>query len=206
MKSFLPIETPMRDPREKIQYDDKKRVAQAKMWNKKFKFIFIVGVVLLTLMPVSYAYSYSSDVATREIVQVEVAEPSVAPSWIPFGGAIGGVTNPGDLFYIDATDNPAELQVTLYLTNTQQLIRGYRYLTLKVGVYVEGETNQWQKASRWDGELIPDTYITLLNSQVRFTLLGNAKYKVTIDDGCFYCVRTDADGGSVSPQFYLATE
>lgn len=174
------------------------------MGNKKFKFAFIVGVLLFILMPVAYAYG--NDRATREVVQIEVAEPSVAPSWTAFGGAIGGVTTPGDLFYIDATDNTDDLRVTLSLTNTQQLIHCYRYLVLKVGVYAESEANQWHEASCCNDEPIPETYITLRNGEARFALLGNAKYKVAIDDGCFYCVRTDAEGGSVSPRFCLTTE
>lgn len=173
-------------------------------WNKKFTLAFSVGMLLLILMPVSYAYS--NDKGARQMVQVEVAEPSVAPSWTAFGGAIGGVTTPGDLFYIDATDNATDLQVTLHLTNANQLIHCYRYLLLKVGVYAEGEANQWQKASCWNNEPIPDTYITLRNGQARFALPGKAKYKVAIDDGCFYCIRTDAEGGSASPQFCLTTE
>jgi len=175
------------------------------MWNnKKFTLIFLIGILLLILVPVSYAYG--NDRATPETAQVEVAEPSAAPSWTAFGRAIGGVTTPGDLFYIDATDNATDLQATLYLTNTQQLIHSYRYLNLKVGVYVEDEANQWQIASYGNDELIPDMYITLRNGQVRLTLPGNAKSKVTIDDGCFYCIGTDAKGGSVSPQFCLIAE
>ena len=175
------------------------------MWNnKKFKLTFLVGILLLILMPVSYAYG--NDLATQEAVQVEVAEPSASPSWTAFGRAIGGVTTPGDLFYIDTTDNATDLQATLYLTNTQQLSHCYRYLNLKVGVYIEGEANQWQKASGRNDEIIPDTYITLRNGQARFTLPGKANCKVTIDDGCFYCIGTEAKGGSVSPQFCLITE
>ena len=175
------------------------------MWNnKKFTLAFSVGTLLLILMPVSYAYS--NDMGARQMIHVEVAEPSVAPSWTVFGRAIGGVTTPGDLFYIDATGNATDLQVTLHLTNANQLIHCYRYLVLKVGVYAEGEVNQWQKASGWNDEPIHDAYITLRNGQARFALPGEAKYKVTIDDGCFYCFGTNAEGGSASPQFCLTTE
>ena len=162
------------------------------------------AVLLLVVMPVSY--TYGNEMATQEVARVEVAEPSVAPTWTVFAGAIGGVTTPGDLFCIDATDNDTDLEVALYFTNAQQLIHCYRYLILKVGVYVEGDANQWRKASDWNGEPIPDTYITLRNGQARFALPGKAKYRVTIDDGCFYCMRSDADGGSVSPQFRLIAE
>ena len=38
-----------------------------------------------------------------------------------------------------------------------------------------------------NGEPLADTYITMLNGKVNFTLPGYAKYKITIDKGCFYC-------------------
>jgi len=41
------------------------------------------------------------------------------------------------------------------------------------------------------------------NGQVSFILPGYAKYKVAIDSGCFYCTNANADGSSLSPQFYL---
>lgn len=173
----------------------------------KRRLIFILlAVLLLTPWPVAFAYDAGDSDFEQNAVQIDVAEASATPSWNVFGRAIGGVTTPGDLFYIDATGNTVDLQVTLYLTNTQQLIYCYRYLILEVGVYVEGETNQWQKASCWDGELIPDIYITLLNGRVQFTLPGDAKYKVTIDNGCFYSIGTNVEGGSVSPRFYLTAD
>ena len=174
------------------------------MWsNKKFTLIFLIGMLLLILVPVSYAYG--NDRATSQ-VQIEAAEPAAAPSWTAFGRAIGGVTTPGDLFYIDTTKTTTDLQATLNFTNTQQLIHCYRYLNLEVGVYVEDEANQWQKIPCSTDGAIPDMYITLRNGQVGFMLPGNAKCKVTIDGGCFYCTRTNAEGGSISPQFCLVAE
>jgi hypothetical protein len=41
------------------------------------------------------------------------------------------------------------------------------------------------------------------NGQVSFTLPGYARYKITIDKGCFYYYG-DSDGeGAVAPEFYL---
>jgi len=174
---------------------------------KKFtKKIFpLLALLLLAPWPVAYAHTYNDDMAGQDAVRIEVAEPSLAPSWTAFGKAIGGVT-PGDLFYIDAADNPTDIVVTLYITNAQELIGCYRYLILKVGVYVESNAGQWDKAPMANGGLIPDTFITMRDARVSFTLPGYTKYKATIDSGSFYCTNTEADGGSLSPQFYLTVD
>jgi len=168
------------------------------------KLIFILlAVLLLTPWPVAYAYNTGDSVAVQEAVRIEAAELSAAPSFNVFGRAIGGVSAPGDLFYVDAANSPADVSFILCLTNTQELVRCYRYMILKVGVYAQTDTNQWEKVSLSTTEPVSDTYVTLLNGQVSFSLRGGAKYKVTVDSGCFYCTAVDADGGSLSPQFYL---
>jgi len=176
------------------------------MRNKWFKRFFpLFALLLLAPWPIAYAHDYNNDMAGQDAVRLEVAEDSVAPTWTAFGKTIGGVT-PGDLFYIDATNNAADIQVNLYITNAQELVHCYRNLILKVGVYVESDADEWEKASLGNGELIPDTFITMRNGQVSFTLAGCANYKVTIDSGSFYCTRTVAEGGSLSPQFYLEVD
>ena len=177
------------------------------MTHRFIKKIFpLLAVLLLTPWPVAYAQSYDGDITGQDAVLIEVAEASVAPTWTVFGGAIGGVTTPGDLFYINATNNPADITVTLYITNAQELCHCYRYLILKVGAYVEGNAGEWEKTSKGNGELIPDTFITMRNGQVSFTLVGYAKYKLTIDGGSFYSFSTTSDRGSFSPQFYLTVD
>ena len=177
------------------------------MTNRFNKILFaLLAVSLLIPWPIAYAYGYNDDVPGQGAVQIEVADESAKPSWNAFGGAIGGVTVPGDIFYIDAGDYPADIAVILYIVNTQELIRCYTYLNLKVGVYVQTDHVQWQRASGTDGELIPDTYITLHNGQVSFALPGYMKYKVAIDSGCFRCIATNVDGGSLLPQFYLTAD
>jgi len=164
----------------------------------------LVAISLLIPWPVAYAHSYQSDMTGESAVQIEVAPASDAPRWSAFGGAIGGVTNPGDLFYINAINCPADILINLRLTNTNELIHCYRYMTLKVGTYVQTDASDWTKAAFGGGKTVPDTYITLRNGQVNFTLPGCARYRVTIDNGCFYCITTNSDGGSVSPRFYLS--
>jgi len=172
--------------------------------NKKLlKRIFpLIAVLLLAPWPVAYGHDVSGAETNQETVRIEVAEASAKPTMAVFGRYIGGV-EAGDLFYIDATDNPADIQVIMHITNTSELIHNYRYLTLKIGIYVENSAGEWEKPTAGNGEPIPDTFITLRNGQVSFTLAGYAKYKVTIDSGSFYCITTNTDGGSLSPNFYL---
>lgn len=175
------------------------------MRNKRTKIIFIcLAAILLLPWPVAYAHDASDGVLEDKTIQMEVAEASALPTWSAFGRAIGGVT-PGDLFYIDATNNQADFVVTLHITNPDELIHCYRYMILKVGTYVESNAGEWTEASSFDGQPIPDTLITLRNGQVSFILPGYAKYKVTIDGGCFNCNPTTNEG-SASPQFYLTAE
>ena len=169
------------------------------------KFIFpLLAILLLTPWPVAYAYD--NTVAGQEPIQIDAAEPTAAPNWSVVGHTIGGVSTPGDLFYIDTTNNNADILVTLHITNTEELVHYYRYLFLKVGVYVQTGTDQWEKLAIGNGELIPDIYITMRKGWVSFTLPGYAKYKITIDSGCFYCSTTVTDESSISPKFYLTAE
>ncbi len=176
------------------------------MRNKWFRRFFpLFALLLLAPWPIAYAHDADGALAGQDIVPIEIAEASAQPTWTAFGKAIGGVT-PGELFSIDATNNAADIQVNLYITNAPELIGSYGYLILNVGIYVETDGGEWKEASRWDGELIPDTLITMRNGQVSFTLPGYAKYKVTIDSGSFRCIRTEANGGSLAPQFYLEVD
>lgn len=174
--------------------------------NKWTKRIFpFIALLLLLPWPIAYAFDVSDGViGGQDAVRIEVAEASVAPSMSVFGSAIGGV-NPGDLFYIDATDNPADIVVTLYITNAQELISSYRFLILNVGVYVESN-GEWEKATGNNGKLVSDTILSMRNGQVSFTLPGLAKYKVTIDSGSFYSFPASADRDSFSPQFHLEVD
>ena len=171
----------------------------------KTQLIFALFAILL-LTPWPVAYAYDNAMAGEEPVQIEVAGSSVAPSWSTFGGAIGGVTNPGDLFYIDTTNSTTDILVTLHLTNAEELIRYYRYLILNVGIYVDNGIDQWEPAAATNGETLPDTYITMRNGKVSFGLPGYARHKVTVDSGSYYCFGNSSNGGSGSPKFYLTVE
>jgi len=176
------------------------------MKSKLRKFFPLLAFLLLAPWPIAYAHDYANASPQSTEIQVQIAEPSASPSWQVFGKAIGGVSTPGDLFYVDAYEYPTDILVTLYITNTNELSRCYNYLILKVGVYVEGNTDEWAAVSSCDGQPIPDTFITMRNGRVSFTLPGDAKYKVTIDGGSFRCTTTNTNGGSASPGFHLTTD
>jgi hypothetical protein len=167
----------------------------------------LVVFVLLFLAPwlTSLAYGNSNGDSVQAEVRVKAAEPSAAPAATIFGKAIGGVT-PGDLFYVDATDSPRDMSVSLYITNAHELTPYLRYLILKVAVYYEDEGGQWRETPLREGNQLPDTYITLHNSPVNLTLPGCTRYKISIDSGCFYCLAANTNGNNVSPIFYLTIE
>ncbi|MFC1914544.1 hypothetical protein ACFLXF_04655, partial [Chloroflexota bacterium] len=152
---------------------------------KKNLFFIMLATLLLTPWPVAYAYD--NDIAEQAPIQIEAAAASAAPAWYAYGGAVGGVSAPGDLFYIDVADSAVDTLFTLYLTNTDELIHYYRYLILRVGVYVQNDTGQWEKATTGNREPFPDTYLTMRNGRVDFCLPGYARYKLAIDGGSFYC-------------------
>lgn len=161
-------------------------------------------ILLFLVLPWPVAYAAGADVASGkgEII-IDAAAPSAQPSYTAYGRAIGGVNNPGDLFYVDATGNSQDIKVTLYMTNAQWLVRYYRYLILDVGVYVETTAGHWERATASSGEKVPKTIISMSNGQVSFLLPGNSRYRVSIDSGCFYCGAAGADSRSLSPQFCL---
>lgn len=162
-------------------------------------------LAFLLLAPWPVAYAYDNGVAEPPMVKIEAAELSDVPQMNVFRRAIGSVM-PGNLFYVDTSRTSADTVATLYLTNTEELIHHYRYLTLKVGLYVESNDGVWEKASGQNSGPVPNTYLTLWNGRVSFTLVGYAKYRVTVDGGNFYSITGNANGSSLSPRFYLAVE
>lgn len=154
------------------------------------------------LLPWPVVYAYDNGATPPGGVQIEAAEPSAAPQMNVFGRAIGSIT-PGDLFHIDNTGTGADVSVTLYLTNADDLIHHYRYLILKTGLYVESSHGVWEKAPGQRGRPLPDTYLTLKDVQTTLTLAGYARYRLTIDSGNFYSFPVNTAGIAPSPRFYL---
>ena len=163
------------------------------MTKKLAKLIFpLLCVLLLTPWPIAYAYDTVN--AAEPPVQVTVAETT--PGITAFGKAIGSV-KPGDLFYVDASNSAADIDVNLYQTNASELIHHYRYMIFNIGIYTRNSVGDWEKAA------LPETYLTLRNGGVSFTLPGYAQYRISVEGGSFYCLTADKTDGDVSPRFYL---
>jgi len=170
------------------------------MRNKWIKRIFPF-VALSLLLPWPVAYAFDDGAAGQETVKIEVADESVKPTSIVFGQAICGVDS-GELFNIDASNNAADIVVTLYITNTEELVNYYRYMILNVGVYVENN-GEWEPAYGSDGNPVQTIVLSMKNGRVSFVLPGYAKYMLGIDSGAFFCTNANADDSSLSPRFYL---
>jgi hypothetical protein len=160
----------------------------------------VLAILLLAPWPVAYAHDYAFGEPDRDTVRVTSAGPSATPSIKTFVKAIGGV-EPGDLFYIDSSDNPADVRVTLYITNTHELYQSFSYMILKVGIYVQSGTDEWKSLYEGNESLADGNIITIREPSVSFLLPGYAKYRMTVDSGSFYC--TTAANNDLSPQFYL---
>ena len=167
----------------------------------KRKLIFLLIAALL-LAPWTVAYAYGDAAAATGPVDIVPAEPAGLPRFNAYGNAIGGVI-PGDLFLIDSTNSPNDTAFTLYITNTDELVHNYRYLTLNIGTYVQTATGDWEKVPTGEGANPRETYLTMQNGAINFVLAGGAKYKITIDRGCFYCYGTGTDRTFALPDFYL---
>jgi len=170
---------------------------------RKFVIFILVIITALFFFPrlTAIAYGQVNGDDGKQAVRVAAADPSAAPSAEFYGKAIGSVT-PGDLFYVDAAGNPADITLSLYVTNTGELIHYLKYLTLQVAVYIEDSSGHWIKP-QINGEESPKIYLTLQNGPVTFTLPGGARYKVAIDSGCFYCLSAGSAGDSITPRFFL---
>jgi len=169
----------------------------------KRKLLFpLIAALLLAPWPVAYAYDDALAITTS--VNIAPAEEAAAPKMNAFRYAIGGVT-PGDLFYVDSATATADMHLTLYITNTNELVHQYRYINLKIGIYVQTDTDRWEEVTWGEEEAPQEIYITMQGGMTEFTLPGYASYKITIEKGCFYCYGDGTNEGAVSPQFYLTS-
>ncbi len=175
-----------------------------KTWIKRL--FPVLAVLLLAPWPVAYAYDFNDDVVGSNEVRLEIAEAPSQPAWQVNRNVIGGVREPIDLFYIDTADRAADARVNLYLTNTEELRSGYRYMILNLGIYKEASDGRWEKISGSDYENMTDFFITLVDARLSFSLGGYGKYKITIDSGSYYFTGTGDGVGGLSPRFYLTTD
>lgn len=181
---------------------------------KVHKLLKIAFSALLIVLAANFlntiAYGHTSNGATLDgtvesDIQVEAAPLTAAPSAIFYGNAIGSI-NPGDLFYIESANVTQDIVATLYLTNVDTLIHKFKYMNLKVGVYYEVAEGQWERALNRDGSIFPDILLTMKNGLVTLSLPGRARYKVTLDGGCYNSHPYYANSDNSAPQFYLEVE
>jgi len=160
----------------------------------------MVAILLLTPWPVAYAYGDVLD--GNNTVEIEPAGTGSAPKWNAYGNAIGSVI-PGDLFYVSTTNATVDTLFILSITNTDELIKSYRYITLKVGIFMQTDTDTWEKVTPVEDNVSTDTYLTMAKGKVCFALPGYGNYKITIDKGCFYCYGSTEGRSIAAPEFYL---
>jgi hypothetical protein len=166
------------------------------------KILFFSLLAVLALIPCAAAYANDDVQAADNAVNIEVSDASLAPSIEVFGNAIGGV-EAGELFTVDISGTVADTEFILSITNTDELVHSYRYMNLNVGIYVQTGADTWEKVASIGGEALPDVYITMQSGLVTFTLEGNAKYKITIDKGCFRAYGAVKGKNTAIPCFYL---
>lgn len=174
--------------------------------------IIILTLVITLVLTVgswvtSTAYGYTSDstglnaTASNGDINVTPAPAEDTPVVNFFGNYLGSV-QPGDLFYVDATNSQPNISINLYIANANELVKSLRFFIVKVAVYIEDSEGQWQKVSSLYGVTLPDTYITLDNSLVNFILPGVSHYKITIESGSYKSFPSFNDD-DISPSFYL---
>lgn len=169
----------------------------------KRKLIFpLLAVFLLTPWPVAYAYE--DVLASNAPLQINTVASAAKPTLNVYGKAIGSV-NPGDLFYVDTSNISADMSFTLYITNTDELTSQYRYMNLNIGIYLETGEGQWERINTGEAQKLPETFVTMHSGMTSFILPGYARYKITIDGGCFYSYGVGTGEGVATPDFYLTT-
>jgi hypothetical protein len=168
------------------------------------RILFFTLVATMLLVPCAVAYAHDNVQASEIATTIEPADPDIAPEINVYGNTIGGVTA-GDLFLIDLTTNTLDTAFTLCITNSDDLVHNYRYMTLNVGIYVQTNTGEWGKMEASAGKIDPDIYITIQTGVAQFILPGGANYKVTIEKGCYSCYSIIPGKTASKPIFFLAT-
>jgi hypothetical protein len=169
-------------------------------------FTLVVGAWLLVPGLTSIAYGNSNIASVPGGVRVDVANRAAAPAATFLGNAFGSIA-PGDLFYIDATGSPDDLVASLYITNAGAITHYLRYLIIKVTIYTAGEDGRWQPIPSRFGPLNENgIYLTLQSNPAKFTVPGNARYKVSIGSGSYRCLPARAGIDNEPPEFYLTIE
>lgn len=175
---------------------------------KKAIIITLITIIFLAAGSwiTSTAYGHTNDNATLNVttageIEITPAPDEDTPHINFFGNCIGSIAS-GDLFYVNALENQPDFSIDLYITNTDGLVKSYRYMMFKVTVYMQDAAGIWQAVTEQNGIASPQQFITLDNPRVTFNLTGLANYKVAIESGSYKSWPRTTDN-DVAPQFYL---
>jgi hypothetical protein len=176
---------------------------------KRKLYLMVALLAALVVTGSSFAYTQTSDSVSTSVSAGSFAtvdgwdstdtwgKYDTLPSWTPVEGTAGSV-EAGDLYYItNPSGYTGNLLIMLYVTNVGDLADCYSYLNMQVQAYdYDSSANSYTSKSL-------DLYLTLSNGYVSFILpqASGDGYVITIDGGSWYCF--DADGGSLSPSFYI---
>jgi PKD repeat protein len=164
--------------------------------------IFFLVLAALLLIPLAIGYAHERANAAEMGMTITPADTASKPNIHIFGNVIGNITA-GDLFTIDTSGTTGNTTFTLLMTNIDELTHNYRYMTMNVGIYVQNDVNGWEKITAIDGVPIPEILITMQNGSVSFTIPGNTKYKLTVENGCYRSYSFTPGKSVAIPQFCL---
>lgn len=125
-------------------------------------------------------------------------------SWTPIEDTAGGISTPGDLYYLEpyTTTGTVDALAFVYLTNAGELAECYSYLNMGLNLWQSTGGGYTEKTSGDE----PDEWLTLSNGYVSFELSTATvvTYVITLDEVSWYCTDANADDGeSLSPSFYV---
>jgi hypothetical protein len=167
------------------------------------KNLLFVMAALLVLAPWPVVYAYEGANADTTQFNIVAADETSAPRIEAYGKAVGSVTA-GELFQVDLTGIPADTPYTLMMTNADEMMADFRFMNMEVGVYVQAADGAGWEPLQTDS--FHQVFISMHSGLTDFTLPGGAKYKITIEHGCFYCYGAGEDSEITAPAFHLEAD
>jgi hypothetical protein len=158
--------------------------------------IFFAIVAAIILIPSAVAYGYERANAADISINIEAADQSQVPTVHIWGNYTGTISD-GDLFTINTSGATVDTTFTLVMSNLDELINYYRFLTMNISIYVQSGTDGWEKM------VTAEMLITMENGELTFSLPGNAKYKVTVESGSYHSFSFTRGKSVAIPQFSL---
>jgi len=128
------------------------------------------------------------------------------PSWTPVGDTAGGITTPGDLYYLESSTVITEAIAFVYLTNAGDLANCYSYLNMGLNLWWGDGTVYTETTGSG-----ADDWLTLTNGYVSFTFPPTTTidstqvvtYAITLDEISWYCTDGTCNSDDLSPSFYV---